>query len=275
MTTQEQATPEQADAGQAEAGRYDPGAIEGSLAAALDRKRAVPRPRPPRGSRELLPPHDAALYLGRSPHRALVRVGALGHDGALPPDARLQRAVPDGLRCLRAARGERRDRARDSPQGLDGRQHRADARPAPAHGRDVRLGPRAQHQRAGLLPLDAVVVPQALRAGPGLPRGAAVNWCPSCNTVLANEQVVDGRCERSGDLVEQRTMEQWFFRITQYADELLDNAELAWPDHVKLMQRNWIGRSEGTAASFALETRPRTARTRSASSPRARTRSTA
>ena len=83
---------------------------------------------------------------------------------------------------------------------------------------------------------------------------AAVNWCPSCNTVLANEQVVDGRCERSGDLVEQRTMEQWFFRITQYADELLDNAELAWPDHVKLMQRNWIGRSEGTAASFALET---------------------
>ncbi|MDA1061952.1 MAG: leucine--tRNA ligase [Chloroflexi bacterium] len=83
--------------------------------------------------------------------------------------------------------------------------------------------------------------------------GAAVNWCPSCNTVLANEQVVDGRCDRSGDLVEQRTMEQWFFRITQYADELLDNAGLAWPEHVKVMQRNWIGRSEGTEASFALE----------------------
>ena len=84
--------------------------------------------------------------------------------------------------------------------------------------------------------------------------GAAVNWCPSCNTVLANEQVVDGRCERSGDLVEQRTMEQWFFRITDYADELLDNAEMAWPEHVKLMQRNWIGRSEGAEAAFALDT---------------------
>jgi leucyl-tRNA synthetase len=83
--------------------------------------------------------------------------------------------------------------------------------------------------------------------------GAAVNWCPSCNTVLANEQVVDGRCERSGDLVEQRTMEQWFFRITAYADELLDNDHMAWPEHVKLMQRNWIGRSEGTEAAFALE----------------------
>ena len=83
--------------------------------------------------------------------------------------------------------------------------------------------------------------------------GAAVNWCPSCNTVLANEQVVDGACERSGDLVEQRTMEQWFFRITNYADELLDNADMAWPEHVKLMQRNWIGRSEGAEASFALE----------------------
>ncbi len=84
--------------------------------------------------------------------------------------------------------------------------------------------------------------------------GAAVNWCPSCATVLANEQVEDGRCERSGDLVEQRTMEQWFFRITQYADELLANEDMAWPDHVKLMQRNWIGRSEGAEASFALET---------------------
>ena len=83
--------------------------------------------------------------------------------------------------------------------------------------------------------------------------GAAVNWCPSCATVLANEQVEDGRCERSGDLVEQREMEQWFFRITDYADELLANEAMAWPEHVKLMQRNWIGRSEGAEASFALE----------------------
>ena len=83
--------------------------------------------------------------------------------------------------------------------------------------------------------------------------GAAVNWCPACNTVLANEQVVDGACERSGDLVEQRTMEQWFFRITAYADELLAHEGIEWPEHVKQMQRNWIGRSEGAEASFALE----------------------
>ena len=82
---------------------------------------------------------------------------------------------------------------------------------------------------------------------------APVNWCPSCNTTLANEQVVDGRCERCETLVEQRQMEQWFFRITQYADELLDNEALDWPEHVKTMQRNWIGRSEGVELSFALE----------------------
>ena len=82
---------------------------------------------------------------------------------------------------------------------------------------------------------------------------APVNWCPSCNTTLANEQVVDGRCERCETPVEQRQMEQWFFRITRYADELLDNEALDWPEHVKTMQRNWIGRSEGVELSFALE----------------------
>ncbi|MDP6607157.1 MAG: leucine--tRNA ligase [Dehalococcoidia bacterium] len=82
---------------------------------------------------------------------------------------------------------------------------------------------------------------------------APVNWCPSCNTTLANEQVVDGGCERCGTLVEQREMEQWFFRITQYAEELLANEGMAWPEYVKLMQRNWIGRSEGAELSFPLE----------------------
>ncbi|HJM90228.1 MAG TPA: leucine--tRNA ligase [Dehalococcoidia bacterium] len=82
---------------------------------------------------------------------------------------------------------------------------------------------------------------------------APVNWCTSCNTTLANEQVVDGRCERCGTLVEQRRMEQWFFRITQYADELLANEDIEWPEPVKLMQRNWIGRSEGAEIAFPLE----------------------
>ena len=81
---------------------------------------------------------------------------------------------------------------------------------------------------------------------------ALVNWCPGCQTVLANEQVLaDGTCDRSGDLVTTRDLEQWFFRITAYADELLDGLDgLEWPERVKTMQRHWIGRSEG--AEFDL-----------------------
>jgi leucyl-tRNA synthetase len=80
---------------------------------------------------------------------------------------------------------------------------------------------------------------------------AAVNWCPKDATVLANEQVIDGRCERCGTLVEARQLEQWFFRITDYADRLLDDLEtIEWPHHVKTMQRNWIGRSEGAEVTF-------------------------
>jgi leucyl-tRNA synthetase len=83
-----------------------------------------------------------------------------------------------------------------------------------------------------------------------------VNWCPECATVLANEQVVDGCCWRHEDTkVEQRDLEQWFFRITAYAQELLDGLDKldGWPEKVRIMQRNWIGRSEGTEVDFGLE----------------------
>ena len=81
---------------------------------------------------------------------------------------------------------------------------------------------------------------------------AAVNWCPKDATVLANEQVIDGHCERCGSLVELRQLEQWFFRITDYADRLLDDLEtIDWPHHVKTMQKNWIGRSEGAEVTFS------------------------
>lgn len=86
-----------------------------------------------------------------------------------------------------------------------------------------------------------------LEAGLAYRRKAPVNWCPGCQTVLANEQVTaEGTCDRSGDLVEKRDLEQWFLRITDYADQLLEDLEdLDWPERVKIMQRNWIGRSEG------------------------------
>jgi leucyl-tRNA synthetase len=83
---------------------------------------------------------------------------------------------------------------------------------------------------------------------------AAVKWCPVDQTVLANEQVIDGRCERCGNLVEARQLEQWQFRITDYADRLLDDLDtIDWPEHVKTMQRNWIGRSEGAEVTFRCE----------------------
>jgi len=84
---------------------------------------------------------------------------------------------------------------------------------------------------------------------------APVQWCPKDATVLANEQVVDGRCERCGTEVVQRNLEQWFFRITDYADRLLEDFELleSWPEHVITMQQNWIGRSEGAEVTFRCE----------------------
>ncbi len=82
-----------------------------------------------------------------------------------------------------------------------------------------------------------------------------VNWCPSCATVLANEQVVEGACERCGTAVDKKALEQWFFKITDYAQELLDSLEEipGWPEKVKIMQKNWIGRSEGAEIIFTVE----------------------
>jgi leucyl-tRNA synthetase len=84
---------------------------------------------------------------------------------------------------------------------------------------------------------------------------APVQWCPVDQTVLANEQVIDGHCERCGSLVEQRQLEQWFFKITDYADRLLADFDVleSWPEHVVTMQRNWIGRSEGAEVTFRCE----------------------
>jgi leucyl-tRNA synthetase len=80
-----------------------------------------------------------------------------------------------------------------------------------------------------------------------------INWCPSCLTGLANEEVVDGACERCGTVVEQREIRQWVLKITAYAQKLLDGLDtLDWSEKVKTMQRNWIGRSEGTHVSFAV-----------------------
>ncbi len=82
---------------------------------------------------------------------------------------------------------------------------------------------------------------------------AEVNWCPALGTVLANDEVKDGRSERGGHPVERKKMRQWFLRITEYSDRLLEGLEkLDWSDALKEMQRNWIGRSEGALIKFHL-----------------------
>ncbi|UCF05310.1 MAG: leucine--tRNA ligase, partial [bacterium] len=93
------------------------------------------------------------------------------------------------------------------------------------------------------------------KAGLAYQEEANVNWCPSCKTVLANEQVIGASCERCGEDVELRKLKQWFFRIRNYADRLLEGMNRVgnWPERVRIMQNNWIGRSEGVEVSFPLE----------------------
>ena len=94
---------------------------------------------------------------------------------------------------------------------------------------------------------------QLYKHGLAYKKKAAVNWCPSCKTVLANEQVIAVACERCGTVVEQRLLEQWFFRITDYAARLLDHLDtLDWSETTKTAQRNWIGRSEGAEVTFPV-----------------------
>ncbi|MBR6332757.1 MAG: leucine--tRNA ligase [Dehalococcoidales bacterium] len=82
---------------------------------------------------------------------------------------------------------------------------------------------------------------------------APVNWCPQCQAVLANEQVEQGKCWRCGTVTTHRDLEQWFFRITKYADELMVHNGIDWPERIKTMQTNWVGRSEGVEVSFEIE----------------------
>lgn len=96
---------------------------------------------------------------------------------------------------------------------------------------------------------------QLYKNGLAYKKKSYVNWCPSCSTVLANEQVVNGACERCSSTVTKKDLEQWFFKITKYAQRLLDDIEKlkGWPEKVKTMQQNWIGRSEGVEVDFKVD----------------------
>jgi leucyl-tRNA synthetase len=96
---------------------------------------------------------------------------------------------------------------------------------------------------------------QMYKKGLAYKKKSAVNWCPDCGTVLANEQVINNRCERCDTEIEEKELEQWFFKITDYAERLLNDYQLLenWPEKVKLMQKNWIGRSEGLRIKFPVK----------------------
>jgi len=101
---------------------------------------------------------------------------------------------------------------------------------------------------------------QFYKAGLAYRKKATINWCDSCKTVLANEQAKEGKCWRCDSKVEEKALEQWFFKITAYADKLLKDIDKldGWPDSVKIMQRNWIGKSQGTKIIFKIENSDKT-----------------
>ncbi len=208
-----------------------------ALEAQVLRPRHVPLPlrrRPPRR-----PPRGLHRHRHRRPHEA--------HAG-------LQRPPPDGLGRLRSARRARRG-ARGPPPGRDHRaQHRHLPPPDQAPRLLLRLGPRGQHLRAPTTTAgpSGSSSSSTRRASPTWPT-CPVNWCPALGTVLANEEVKDGAYVETGDPVERRLMRQWMLKITDYAERLLDDLDgLDWPESVKEMQRNWIGKSHGADVVFRI-----------------------
>ena len=174
---------------------------------------------------------------------------------ALPPPHRPAGAAPDGLRRVRPAGREPRDPTGQHPRESTERGDRASSSSSSASGGSRSTG-RASSARTSRATTAGRSGSSCSSSSAGLAyrKEAAVKWCPNDQTVLANEQVIDGRCERCGAEVEVRQLEQWFFRITDYADRLLDDLDtIEWPEHVKTMQRNWIGRSEGAEVMFRCE----------------------
>ena len=211
----------------------------------------LPRPRGHFPAQALRPGH-VPLHLRRPPRRPLVQLRHRRRPRPLQADAGLQRLRADRLRRLRPAGRERRHQARHQPLRLDPAQHREHDPPAEDHRHHVRLEPDAGH-----LPARSTTGGtsgsscSSTSSGLAYRAKAPANWCPHCQTTLANEQVEDGLCWRCGTPVTRRDLEQWFFKITAYADELLDFSEIEWPERVVTMQRNWIGRSEGVEFTHA------------------------
>ncbi len=138
---------------------------------------------------------------------------------------------------------------------MDVFQHRQHAQAAAQHGRDVRLGARGRLGDPEYYKWTEWFFAQLFKHGLAYKKMSPVDWCPNCNTTLAREQVWgdDRHCERCGTPVIKKNLDQWYFRITKYADELLNFDGIDWPERVKTLQTNWIGKSEGAHVVFHSE----------------------
>ena len=243
-----------------------------ALAAAVGRRRPVRRLHR-LGQAEVLRAGHVPLHLGRPAHRPLVQLRAGRRPRPLQAHARLQRPDADGLRRLRAARRERRHRPGHPSVHLDDGQHRAGwsarSRPWAACTTGRRRWPPACPSTT----VEPVVLPEVLREGAWPTarrrRSTGARRTRACWPTSRSSTAAAGAAARRSI---RRDLEQWFFRITDYADELLDFSEIEWPERVETMQRNWIGRSEGVEFDIPVEGQPTR---RSPSSPPASTRSSA
>ena len=165
-----------------------------------------------------------------------------------------KRTSTHGLGCLRFASRERRHSAESGTRYVDKRQHSGDAKATAALGFAYDWDRELATCSPEYYRWEQWFFTRLYEKGLVYKKMATVNWDPVDQTVLANEQVIDGRGWRSGAEVERREIPQWFIRITEYADELLNDLDKlsGWPEPVKLMQRNWIGKSHGLELSFEL-----------------------
>ncbi len=206
---------------------------------------------------EILRAGDVAVSFGSAAHGARAELLHWRRARPLHVDERLQRAASHGMGFVRIAGGERRYFRQNSAARVDASQHCQHEGADEAPGFRLRLGARGHHLPARILPLEPVVLSEALRAGPGVSQKEQSELVPEVRTVLANEQVINGGCcwRHEDTLVEQRELEQWFVRMTKYADELLrdlDVARLAGKSPHHAAQLDWAQRRHagGLQAGF-------------------------
>ena len=231
--------------------RYDPSEIEPKWQRVWEDEglyRASEDPR--RSPAALLRARHVPVPLGRPAHGARRGVQRRRRGRPVSDDARLQRAASDRVGRVRPAGRERRDQARRSdPTAWTYANIEQQAASFRRMGMSFDWTRRLTTCDPEYYRWTQWLFLRLFETGLAYRKNAPVNWCPKDQTVLANEQVIKGACERCGTPVERRDLTQWFFKITDYAQRLLDDMDdlVEWPERVLTMQRNWIGRSRGRA----------------------------